>query len=91
MVSVEDSASLEITQALPAEAKKYLSELFLRLRDIEGTAVVSAHALRAEEGWVGMCVSRELRTHVSDRLSLEIERGLERFGLHVPTHREIEG
>jgi len=78
-------------ETLPADTKQYLNQLFLALRDIEGTAVVSAHALQAEEGWVGMCVSRELRTHVSDRLSVEIERGRERFGLNLPTHREIEG
>lgn len=78
-------------ETFSAETKHYLNQLFLTLRDIEGTAVVSAHALQAEEGWVGMCVSRELRTHVSDRLSLEIERGRERFGLDLPTHREIEG
>ncbi len=83
-------ASAPVPSSLSDSARQHLQALLHTLRDIEGVAIVAAHALQQEEAFVGMCAARLLRTQVSDRLSLEIDRAAELFAIDLKTDRERE-
>ena len=71
-------------------ASKQFEALLLALRDIESMVIVATGALRAENGWPGICTARLLKIHVSDRLSVEIDRASAAFGVHLKTDEEYE-
>lgn len=85
MATLHDNAPV----ALPEPARRRLHSLLHTLRDIEGTVIVAAHALEAEEGFVGMCAARLLRTQVSHRLSVEIDRTARHFAIEPDIERNL--
>ena len=84
------SAKPAAVQPLPDPMRRHLESLLLALRDIEATVIVAVGALREENAFAGMCAARVLRTQVSNRLSLEIERATEAFAIGLKTDQEYE-
>lgn len=89
-VPPSESTETSSAEAIPESVRQHLHALIHTLRDIEGTVIVAAGALRDEDGFIGVNVARMLRTQVSNRLSSEIDRATERFAIQLKTYKEEE-
>ncbi len=68
-------------KSIPEPVRLHLHTLTETLRDIEGMVIISAGALRDAGDYTGAIVAHILRTQVSNRLSIEIDRITELLGL----------
>lgn len=83
-----DNASSE--KSIPEPIRQHLHALLHALRDIESIVIVAAGALRDENEFIGVNVARMLRIHVSNRLSVEIDRATEQFSIQLKPFMEEE-